>query len=128
MPFTEIITAYDIDNNLLGTFTVQGEMDDLANNSAVLIGIRDSTPEISTVVFSTTSTFGGYPGSIASGEGSRKPFSSMSAVAWFIRHPRVARGCLAGAGDALQRAPSGHGAGAFQLWADARRHALPATS
>jgi|SRR5580658_8724939 hypothetical protein len=65
MPFTEIITAYDIDSNLLGTFTVQGEMDDLANNSAVFIGIRDSIPEISTVVFSTTSTFGGYPGSIA---------------------------------------------------------------
>jgi hypothetical protein len=65
VPFTEIITAYDIDNNLLGTFTLQGEMDDLANNSAVFIGIRDSIPEISTVVFSTTSTFGGYPGAIA---------------------------------------------------------------
>ncbi len=65
MPFTEIITAYDADNNLLGTFTETGEMDDLANNSAVFIGIGDSIPEISTVVFSTTSTFGGYPGSIA---------------------------------------------------------------
>jgi hypothetical protein len=65
MPFTEVITAYDIDNNLLGTFTETGEMDDLANNSAIFIGIRDSIPEISTVVFSTTSTFGGYPGSIA---------------------------------------------------------------
>ncbi|MGA3079558.1 MAG: hypothetical protein ABSG56_38520 [Bryobacteraceae bacterium] len=64
-PFTEVITAYDAEGNLLGTFTVQGEMDNLANNSAVFIGIRDSVPEISTVVFSTTSTFGGYPGSIA---------------------------------------------------------------
>jgi hypothetical protein len=56
-PFTEIITAYDIGNNLLGTFTVQGEMDDFANNSAVFIGIRDSIPEISTVVFSTDRHF-----------------------------------------------------------------------
>jgi hypothetical protein len=65
VPFTEVITAYDAGGNLLGTYTEQGEMDNLANNSSVFIGIRDSIPEISTVVFSTTSTFGGYPGSIA---------------------------------------------------------------
>ncbi|MGC9952135.1 MAG: hypothetical protein ABSF64_37810 [Bryobacteraceae bacterium] len=64
--FTEVITAYDFDGNLLGTFTVNGKEDTDANNSAVFIGIEDSIPEISTVVFSTTTFTGAIdPGAIA---------------------------------------------------------------
>jgi hypothetical protein len=64
-PFTAIITAYDSENNLLGTFTLQGEQAFTSDNSAIFLGIRDSIPEISTIVFSTTTDAGEYPGSIA---------------------------------------------------------------
>ena len=63
--FTEVITAYDFDGNLLGTFTVTGEENTDANNSAVFVGIKDSIPEISTVMFSTTTVTGPDPGAIA---------------------------------------------------------------
>jgi hypothetical protein len=63
--FTEVITAYDFDGNLLGTFTVNGRENTDGNNSAVFVGIKDSIPEISTVVFSTTTFTGSDPGAIA---------------------------------------------------------------
>ena len=65
-PFAAGIRVYDSANNLMATFTLPGVMDNTADNSAVFIGVKDSTgPNIARVEFFTTTTTGPFPGSFA---------------------------------------------------------------
>lgn len=50
--FTANLTAYDVSNNSLGTFSLAGLSTFGANNSAIFIGVKDSTASIAKLTFS----------------------------------------------------------------------------
>lgn len=50
--FTANLTAYDVSNNLLGTFSLAGLATSNADNSAIFIGVKDSTASIAKLTFS----------------------------------------------------------------------------
>jgi hypothetical protein len=54
-PFVASIAYYDSNNNLLGYFTEAGVRNGNEDNSAIFLGVQDSVPEISTVVFGIAS-------------------------------------------------------------------------
>ncbi|MGO9600461.1 MAG: PEP-CTERM sorting domain-containing protein [Isosphaeraceae bacterium] len=47
--FTAVIQAFDKNGNLLGSFTEVGNATSAADNSAIFIGIYDSSPEIASI-------------------------------------------------------------------------------
>jgi hypothetical protein len=56
--FTGTIQAYGSTNNLLGTFTEAGYSDGAADNSAIFLGVRDSTADIFKIVYTVSGTSG----------------------------------------------------------------------
>jgi hypothetical protein len=50
--FTANLTAYDVSNNSLGTFSLAGLSTSNADNSAIFIGVKDSTASIAKLTFS----------------------------------------------------------------------------
>lgn len=50
--FTANLTAYDVSNNSLGTFSLTGSSTSGADNSAIFIGVKDSTASIAKLTFS----------------------------------------------------------------------------
>jgi len=52
--FTANLTAYDVSNNSLGTFNLAGLSTSNADNSAIFIGVKDSTASIAKLTFSVT--------------------------------------------------------------------------
>jgi hypothetical protein len=50
--FTANLTAYDVSNNSLGTFNLPGLSNGNADNSAIFIGVADSTASIAKLTFS----------------------------------------------------------------------------
>jgi hypothetical protein len=50
--FTANLTAYDVSNNSLGTFNLPGLSTSNADNSAIFIGVKDSTASIAKLTFS----------------------------------------------------------------------------
>ncbi|QEI40724.1 hypothetical protein BMF77_01296 [Dolichospermum sp. UHCC 0315A] len=50
--FTANLTAYDVSNNSLGTFNLPGLSNENADNSAIFIGVKDSTASIAKLTFS----------------------------------------------------------------------------
>jgi hypothetical protein len=52
--FTAFISAFDPDNNLLGTFSANGTSSLALDNSALFLGIRSDTANISRLVFSSS--------------------------------------------------------------------------
>ena len=57
--FSGTISAYGQFNNLLGSFNFNGVSNGNADNSAVLAGVLDNTPDIYRIVFHTSDIFGG---------------------------------------------------------------------
>ena len=54
--FTANLTAYDVSNNSLGTFNLPGLSTSNADNSALFIGVKDSTASIAKLTFSVPDT------------------------------------------------------------------------
>ena len=54
--FTANLTAYDVSNNSLGTFNLPGLSTSNADNSAIFIGVKDSTASIAKLTFSVPDT------------------------------------------------------------------------
>jgi hypothetical protein len=52
--FTANLTAYGVNNNTLGTFSLAGLSTSNADNSAIFIGVKDSTASIAKLTFSVT--------------------------------------------------------------------------
>ncbi|RCJ26580.1 hypothetical protein A6S26_14345 [Nostoc sp. ATCC 43529] len=52
--FDAFVSAYDINNNLLGTFSAQGTSSLLLDNSALFLGVRSDEANISRLVFSSS--------------------------------------------------------------------------
>ena len=52
--FTAILTAYDVSNDTLGNFSLAGLSTSNADNSAIFIGVKDSTASIAKLTFSVT--------------------------------------------------------------------------
>lgn len=52
--FTAFISAFDTTNTLLGTFAVPGTASTALDNSAIFLGVRNETPNISKLVFSSS--------------------------------------------------------------------------
>jgi hypothetical protein len=59
--FTANLTAYGVNNNTLGTFSLAGLSTSNADNSAIFIGVKDSTASIAKLTFSV-------PGSVPGNE------------------------------------------------------------
>ncbi|PSB02031.1 PEP-CTERM sorting domain-containing protein [Merismopedia glauca] len=53
-PYTAFISAYDINNNLLGTFSTIASSSIALDNSAQFLGVRSDTANISKIVFSSS--------------------------------------------------------------------------
>lgn len=51
--FTANLTAFDSNNNSLGTFNLAGVSNNNADNSAIFIGVQDTTASIAKLTFST---------------------------------------------------------------------------
>ena len=72
--FTANLTAYDVSNNSLGTFNLPGLSNMSSNNSAIFIGVKDSTASIAKLTFSVPDT--DYPEDFAINR------VSVAAVPW----------------------------------------------
>lgn len=53
--FNGVISAFDNSNVLLGSFSLEGESNGLVDNSAIFLGLRDTTASISRVEFDVNS-------------------------------------------------------------------------
>ncbi len=53
-PFTGFISAYDLNNTLLGAFQLDGVTTTTRDNSAIFLGVSSDTANISRLVFSTS--------------------------------------------------------------------------
>jgi hypothetical protein len=53
-PYAALVSAFDSDNNLLATFSTEGNSSQALDNSAAFLGIVSDTPNISRLVFRTS--------------------------------------------------------------------------
>ena len=55
-PFTATINVYDASNNLIGSFSLNGNSDGGADNSAIFLGVMDTSPTIKRIEYSVVSS------------------------------------------------------------------------
>jgi hypothetical protein len=55
-PYTALVSAFDRDDNLLATFSTEGNSSQALDNSAAFLGIISDSPNISRLVFRTSET------------------------------------------------------------------------
>jgi len=56
-PFTATINAYDASSTLIGSFTINGNSNPNADNSAIFLGVMDTSPTIKRIEYSVSSVF-----------------------------------------------------------------------